>query len=383
MRSTWRWRALGAAAVLAAALGGAAWALELRAGETVDVTGAYDEMLFAAGEDVRVAATSTDDVIVSGGDVRLDGAALEHAFVAGGEISFGDAVVRDLFAAGGEIDLVGGEVTDDLVAAGGRIVLGPEARIGDDVAIAGGDLRIESPTGGDLRAAGATIFLNGVVTGEVYLEGGNINIGPDTHIMGALTHRGRSVRIAPEAQIDGQTTALRPHPKPDLRPLAALATWAAAAVLFGVFLMAMAVAAAFPRLMNGVAESLRTRPLSMLGLGVLIAIAAPMLVMLLAMTLLGLPLAFVVGAAFALLWPVAIVGAAYAGAMLARERTRAEAPPPSAGGRALWAGLAMIVLILVGLVPVIGFFVWLLAYLFGLGAATAQSWRALSKPAAA
>jgi hypothetical protein len=381
--STRRWRALGAAVVLlAAALGGVARAVEVRAGETVDVTGAYDEMLFVAGEEVRIAATSTDDVIVSGGDVRFEGAALEHAFVAGGEVSFGEAVVRDLFVAGGEIDLVGGEVTDDLVATGGRIVLGPEARIGDDVAIAGADLRIEAPIGGDLRAAGGTIFLNGAVTGDVYLEGGSISIGPDTHIMGALTHRGRSVRIAPEAQIEGQTTVLRPHPKPDLRPLAALATWAAAAVLFGVFLMAMAVATAFPRLMNDVAESLRARPLSMLGLGVLIAIAAPMLVMLLAMTLLGLPLAFVIGAALALLWPVSIVGAAYAGAMLARARTRADEQPPSAGARAMWAGLAMIALILVGLVPIIGFFVWLLAYLFGLGAVAAQGWRALSKPVA-
>jgi hypothetical protein len=41
----------------------------------------------------------------------------------------------------------------------------------------------------------------------------------------------------------------------------------------------------------------------------------------------------------------------------------------------------MIVFILIGLVPVLGFIVWLFAYLFGLGAVSLVAMRALSRPA--
>jgi cytoskeletal protein CcmA (bactofilin family) len=379
MRLSWRYGLAAATGAACFALAALAAAVETHADDTVHLTGAFDQLLFAAGDEVTLSVTATDDVAAAGGDVSARGATFDDLFMAGGELSFIESTARDLFAAGGEIDVLTGQVTDDLVAAGGRITIGPAARVDGDVVISGGRLSIEAPIGGGLRAAGGVIRLDGPVTGDVYLDGGTIVIGPDARIGGTLTHRGRSVRIAPEAQVAGEVTALRPRPEPDLRPLAMFGIWMAAAMLFGLFLMAVVIAAAFPRLMNDTAEALRTRPLTMLGLGVLLAIVTPVLILFLIVTLLGLPLAFVIGAAFALLWPLAIVGAVYTGAMLARTRMRSDAPAPSAGARAVWAGVAMIVFILIGLIPVIGFLVWLIAYLFGLGAVTAQALRALSK----
>jgi cytoskeletal protein CcmA (bactofilin family) len=385
MRGTWRSRA---AAVLAAAaaLGCAALAAtatEMRAGDEVNVTGAFDQLLFAAGDKVRMAVTATDDVAAAGGDVQIDGSTVDHIFLAGGELAFLNSTARDLFAAGGEIDLTTGDVSDDVVVAGGRITLGPQARIGGDAVVSGGRLRIETPIGGDLRAAGGRIALASTVVGDVFLDAGSITIEPGAHIRGSLTYRGRRVSISPQAQVDGQTIVLRPRPEVNLAPLAMFATWMAAAILFGLFLMAVVIAAAFPRLMNDAAEAIRKRPLSMLGLGLALAVLTPIAIALLIATILGIPLAFVLGAMFALLWPLAIVGAVYALAMLARGRLRPDAAAPSAGARALWAGLAMIVFILLGLIPVIGFFIWLGAYLIGLGAVAWRAAEALAKPAVA
>ncbi len=382
---TWRKAALGvaAAAAVTACAALAAAQVQTYADDEVTVSGVHDQLVFAAGDEVTLNLSSTDDVLAAGGDVSARGASFAHVFLAGGEISFTESTASDLIAAGGEIDIIGGEVTDDFIAAGGRITLGREARVGGDVVISGGELEADAPIGGGLRAAGGRIRLGGQITGDVYLDGGRIIIGPDTHIMGSLTHRGRSVEIAPGAQIDGQVTALRPRPEPDLRPLAAFATWVAASILFGLFLTAVLIAVALPRLMNDTANAVRERPLSSLGLGLLLAIFTPMVVVFLAVTLLGLPLAFVLGAAFALLWPLAIVGAVYGLGMLARSRMRNGAPEPSPGGRALWAGLSMIVFIVLGLIPVLGFLLWLVAYILGLGAVTTQMFRALSRPAAA
>lgn len=372
--------ALGAALIAFAAV---AAAVETQSGQRVVVTGAYDQLLFVSGEEIVLGLEATDDVAAAGGEISVLGSTLAHAFLAGGDISFADTVAHDLFAAAGEIELLSGQVLDDLVAAGARITLRPSARVGGDAVLAGGRLRIEAPIEGELRAAGRDILLDSAVTGDVYIEGRSIVLGPNARIGGALTHRGHSVQIASETEVAGEVTALLPRPGPDLRPLAGFAVWAGAALLFGLFLMAIVVAAAFPRLMNDTAGALRTQPLTMLGLGAVLAILTPFVVLILIVTLLGLPLAFVLATAFALLWPLALVGAVYAVAMLARTRLRRDAAAPTAGARALWAGVAMIAFILVGLIPVIGFVVWLIAYLFGLGAVSLQAARAWAKPAAA
>lgn len=381
MRRRWPIGAGMAAGLAAIACFALASAAEMRAGEDVGVTGTFDQLLFAAGDDVRLAVTATDDVLAAGGNVTIDGSVLDHIFLAGRDIAFQNTTARDVFAAGADIDLVTGEVSDDLIAAAGRLRLTSELRVGDDAVLSGGRLLIDAPIGGDLRAAGGRIELNSTVSGDVRLDGNAIVIGPNARIEGALTHRGRSVSISPQAQVVGETTVLQPPPEADLRPLKALGLWFVAAILFGLFLMAVLVAVLLPRLMNDAAHAIRTRPMITLALGLLLAVVTPLAIAALALTMFGLPLAFLAGAVFAALWPLAIVGAVYAGAMLARKRTQSGADAPSPGERALWAGLAMIVFVLLGLIPVVGFLLWLAAYLFGLGAVAGSLAAALSKPA--
>jgi cytoskeletal protein CcmA (bactofilin family) len=378
MDGHWRTRMIATLAGLIL-LGGATPA---RTGDIVTVTGTHDQFVFSAGDEVRLSLTTTDDVAAAGERLSAEGASFDHVFLAGRTIAFASSTARDVFAAGREIDLSSGTVTDDVIAVGERVTVAQEAIIGGDVIAAGRVLRIEGPVGGLVRAAGAQVTIDGAVAGDVFAQGRVITIGPNARIEGALTHRGRSVTISPEAQITGRVTALQPRAEPDMRPLAGVATWAAALVLFGFFLMTVVIAVLFPGLMNEASLSIRRKPLSMLALGLAIAVITPFLIILLLVTLLGIPLAFVVGAAFALLWPVGIVGAVYAASMTARTRLRADAPAPSAGARALWAGVAMIVFVVIGMIPIIGFIAWLIAYLIGLGAIVLQAGRALSKPAA-
>ena len=385
MRRKWFVRASAATAAAGAAIAcfALASAAEMRSGEDVAITGAFDELLVAAGDDVRLAVTATDDVAAAGGDVTVDGSQLDHIFLAGRDVAFQNTTARDLFAAGGDIDLLSGEVSDDLIVAGGRVLLAPEARVGGDAVIAGGRVNIATPIGGDLRAGGGRVELNSAVAGDARLEGDTIVVGPNARIQGALTHRGRTVSISPEAQVAGGTTVLEPPPQRNMQPFRMLATWFGAAILFGLCLMAVLVAALLPRLMNDAAHAIRTRPLLTLGLGLLLAVATPLVIAALAITLLGLPLAFLAGAVFAALWPLAIVGAVYGGAMLVRARAGRGADAPSVGVRALWAGLAMIVFVVLGFIPVLGFLLWLAAYLFGLGAVAWSAAAALSRPARA
>ncbi|WP_395645068.1 hypothetical protein [Terricaulis sp.] len=378
MLGKWRTRLVSAIAA-AGVVSGAAWAIEMRTEDEVNITGTYDQMVFAAGDTVTLNATATDDVFGAGDDVRATGGSYDHLFMAGGDLSLQDATPHDLFAAGGELDMVSGHVLDDFAAAGGRIKLSRDLRIDGDALIAGGNIDIRSPIGGALRAAGGTIYLNSAVTGDVYLNGRDIQLGPDAHIMGSLTHRGRNVTIDPSAQVDGQTTALEPPPEPDWAPLKKVARFLGWTFMFGMFLAAIVVAWAFPRLMNDSAQIIRDRPLSMLGLGVLIAFLTPAVASVLLFTVFGAPIALILFAALLLLWPIALIAAAYTLGMFGRNRMKPGEPPPSSGARVLWCGLAMLILIVLGMIPVVGQIVWWAAFLFGLAAVVVQAGAALSK----
>ncbi len=379
MKAGWRAAALivGAVALACAAV---AAAVELRSGNHVEVSGSYSDVLFAAGDEVSLSLTSTDDVAAAGGDVNVRGAQLDDAFLAGGDITFAEASARDLFAAGGEIDILSGTIADDFIASGGRIKVTRDARIDGAVVIAGGEISIEAPVGASLRAAGGRIELNSTVAGDVYLDGGTLIIGPETHIQGSLTHRGRRVEIAPDAQIDGQVFALTPRAEPDYKRLAQVAGWLALSVSLGFLLLGVVVALAMPRLMNETAGIARRRPLSMLGLGFLIFVLAPIVFLFLIVSVLGLALGFLLAAIYAVLWPLALAGSAYALGMLIRSRARPNAPPaPNAGARLLWSAIGLALLVLFGLIPFLGSLIWLLAFLLGLGAVSVEASRALAR----
>ena len=372
-----RW--ISAFAAIAVVCAGAAAALEMRSGDEVNVDGAQSDMVFAAGETVTLSLTATDDVFAAGSDIFVRGAKLAHAITAGGEISFEDFTAGDVIAAAGEIDVVSGEIADDFVAAGGSIDLKRAARIGGDVVVAGGELTIEAPIGASLRAAGGEIELDGEVAGDVYLDGGRVTIGPEARIHGALTHRAREIQISPQAQIDGEVTVLRPRPEPNFAHMAQVAAWMTFSIVLGFLLLGVIVALAFPRLMNDVAQIARAHPLSMLGFGLLLAIFAPILILLLVITVFGIPVALAFGAAFGLMWFLAFVSAGYAFGMFLRSRVRQGDGAPDMAERALWVTIGLIALCLACFIPVIGVFVWLVASLLGLGALSLQFVRALAR----
>lgn len=379
MRAGWRAGAF-VAGVAALAFAAVAAAVEFRSGNDVQLSGQFSDLAFAAGDNVTLSLTSTDDVAAAGGEIIARDATMDDVFLAGGDISFLTSTARDLAAIGGEIDVLSGVIADDFVAVGGRIKLAREARVDGAVVVAGREITIDAPVGAGLRAAGGSIALNTRVNGDVYLDGGTITIGPDTHITGTLTHRGRRVELAPEAQVDGQIFALQPRVEPDYKRLAQVAGWLALSVSLGFLLLGAVVALALPRLMNETAAIARRRPLSMLGLGFLIFVLAPVVFLFLIVSVLGLALGFLLAAIYAVLWPLALAGAAYALGMFIRTRVRPLAPPaPGAGGRLLWSAIGLVLLVIVGLIPFLGSLIWLIAFLVGLGAVSVEASRALAR----
>ena len=341
-----------------------------RRGEVAELGGSSPEMAFAAGRRVLVTAQVADDIFASGGEVRVDGATADHLFLSGGEIDAAPAAVHDLIAAGGRIVLRSGAVSDDVVAAGGEITLDRAARVAGAAMLAGGRLHVEAPIGGDLMASGGRVEVNGPVADDVRIRAEEIVIGPQARIAGDLYARGARIEISPSAVVQGRT--VRDVVKRDGHP--ALAAGLLAVLLaLGVLAMMGLVAAAAPQLVQGMEARLRARLAATVGVGVLLALAGPLLILALAATVLGAPLALLFALAYLLAIPLAFAGVSYWIGQFVRGRV---APARAAEGprwwaRLGWTALAGLLLTAACMIPFVGGIVWLLALAAGMGAIAA------------
>lgn len=381
---------LAIAALLTFALVAAAPAVDMRSGDRVEATGELNDLAFIAARDATLAVQSSDDVLVAARTVRIEGARADHLFVAAGDILASNATLQDAFIVGCQQRYQSGRVEDDLVAAGCRIELLPEFTVNGVAVLAAGEINIEGVVQGGLRAAGDEVRINGPITGNVDIRAERLILGPRAQIAGDLTYAAEQVTIAPEAVVTGARTALpapeSEHEREELGLGAAIA-FAATGLLvlvLGVGLLVLVSVAIFPALMNNAERAMRQAPLQTLGAGFVFMALAPVLIGFLFLSVLGIPLALMIGAIYLAIAPLAFAAAVYLIGLRVRTLIRRGkiAEPPTAWARLGWSMLAMIALLLVGLIPLLGGAIWLIAYVIGLGAIVMQGRYALATTAA-
>lgn len=196
MKKTTR-RTFGAATFLLSLLfWGQALAADFRAPEadgdgTVTVgAGETVKNLYVAGPTVTVNAPAQGDLFVAGGAVSVIGSTEQDLFVAGGNVQLSGSVGGDLRAAAGNLT-VGGSVGGDLLAAGGTVTVPSGSRIAGDAVLGGGTVTLEAPVSGRLTVGGESVTINGRVDGAVRVVAERLVFGPNADIRGSVQYRGR------------------------------------------------------------------------------------------------------------------------------------------------------------------------------------------------
>jgi hypothetical protein len=336
------------------------------------------------------------DHVGVGGEVNLTDAVAGDTFLAGGRVSTAAEVKGDLVAAGGEVS-IGGGVGDDLYAAGGQlqvdaivagnarvaggdVTIGPATVVAGALSATGGRLRFEGNTHQYLQASGGSVFIDGVVQGDAEVDAEEITIGPNTRITGKLVARSPRQPVVPEgAQIAG---GVEYHQAEVGHVIGADGSTDVASVKHGIgsFLWMLGVFAAgalfmlaFPAYSARAAKWIGQEPLRSLGLGFVILVSLPVLVVLLLFTIVGIPLALIVFMLYVLLLFLGWVTAAMFVGQKLLGFVRSDAPETT--GRRLLALLAAVLALwLVGFVPILGFWVRFAALLLGIGALVWQGW---------
>lgn len=344
---------------------------------------------FRAGESVTVNDPSPGDIYVAGGTVVAAAPVQGDLNAAGGTISINGSVGQDIQAAGGNVD-IRGSVKDDVRALGGTVTL--QSDVAGDVVAAGGTITVQSPRiDGDLAAAGGNVIVQTNVKGKGLIAGGNISLNGS--IGGDLEIRGESVRINGKVAGNARISARKIEIGPDAHFGGTVTYWSEGETLFpgvtarrddslrfenkefhgesmipgflaaGIFGFVMSLLAGalsiggihifFRKFLTDSAALLDRSPGVPLVKGVLYLLISPMGILLLFISLIGVPIALlwlsVFG--FSFVFAKAVVASAAAVWILNRAGKSDQAFLVYVTSFGLFLGLKLI-----GLVPIVGFF---------------------------
>lgn len=323
---------------------------------------------------VAVAQQSTaDESEPSGAVVRVD----ENETVEGtldataGAVVIAGTVDGDVSATAGSVLITdSGRVTGDLNATAATVLI--EGRVDSDVLVSAAalELRDGSAVGGTLDAGVADARIAGSIGGDVATSAATLAVAPTTTIDGSLTYRSDDATVADGAAISGEVTrdddleiaspgALGGGSETELPTIP---SWVGAvysglsSLLFGAILLLAA-----PNFSGRIAEVGTTQPLRSGGAGLLTLLGTPIALVILLVTIVGIPLSLVGFLIFgAVVFAATVYGAFVLGTLLL-----------SLGDyRNRWAALAVGVaaVALLRQLPVVGGVARFVILLLGLGA---------------
>jgi hypothetical protein len=307
-----------------------------------------------AAQDDGEATSRSGGTVVVGPDETVDG---DLSIVAGTAIVQG-TVNGDLSVVGGDV-LVAGTVNGDVDTVAGAV------RVTGDVSgsLSGtsGNLFVGEggQVGGDIDYASGNVVIDGTVGGDATIGAGSIRLGENAVVQGDFEYDADSFDRAAGAQVQGQivrNSNLVSAPGRIL-PAGAFSIYGFLTnLLFGALLLLL-----FPVFTGEVADRVERDPVVSGGLGLLTFVVVPLMLVLLAITIIGIPLSILGALLFALvLWTGFVLGAYAVGDWLVSL----------ADSENRWLALVvgLLAVAVVNLIPILGGLVNFVVLLLGLGA---------------
>jgi cytoskeletal protein CcmA (bactofilin family) len=317
--------------------------------------------------------SDTDGSQSSGAVVRID----ENETFDGtldataGAVVVAGTVDGDVSATAGSVLVTdSGRVTGDLNATAGSVLV--EGTVDGDVTVASAalELREGSTVGGGLDAGVADARLAGSIGGDAAVDATTLGVAPTATIDGSLTYRSEDATIADGATIAGGATVAddlevaspggfgggSDADLPTIPPWVGAVYSGLSSLLLGAILLL-----ATPNFSRRLAEVGTAQPLRSGGVGVLTLVGTPAALLILAVTIVGIPLSLVGLFVFgAVVFAATVYGAVVLGTWLL-----------SLGDyRNRWAALVVgvVAVALVRQIPVVGGLVRFVVLVLGLGA---------------
>lgn len=327
--------------------------------------------LYRVGESVEVHGDVNGDVIVAGGSIKITGAVSGDVIAAGGRIQISGPVQGDLRLAGGEI-FIDSVVGKNATIAGGNVSFSKLSAVGWEALVFAGLLDMQGRVQKDLRGAVGAATLNGPVGRDVWLKVGEPNqlmLQPQTNITGNFTYLSPTpATILSGATVKGevkyQPFAAKPNPNYAKAAFFAFLAFKLISML-SLWIVGLVLIWLVPKGVERFNRNLEKHPARALGYGAIVFFATPPVVILLALSIIGIPLAVILTLSYiAYLMLGFIVAATYLGDRLLRKAKKR--PWHVSLNWAMVLGVA--VLVIITSIPFFGPLIKVAAILYGMGA---------------
>jgi cytoskeletal protein CcmA (bactofilin family) len=257
-------------------------------------------------------AVIDDDLFIAGGNIKLDGIIEGDLVAAGGSLVQSGLVLGSLNAASQDIDVLGevrgsvrafaqninvnGQLSRNLLAFGYSVDIKPEARIQKDVTAYCGKLTLHGTVGGDIKGGIGELVISGQVEGNVRVKSDKVTLMPTARILGDLRYTAeKEARIEPGAQIEGETVWTRKETGKEKPSSIFTGKPLIPEILFLLALMVTGIAFTLLCRRNAyqAKQAVRNSFLKSLGLGFVFMICIPIAILVLMVTVIGIPVAII------------------------------------------------------------------------------------------
>lgn len=323
---------------------------------------------FATGDAVKIEGTVNGDVFAAAGQTTIEGTINGDVLAASGQVTISGPINGDVRIAGGDV-ILSSPVDGNVTILSGNLLVEENATISGSLNGMIGNARILSTVGKSMHVSGGQITLGSTVEKNVKAAVGKMSLINGAHIKGDLIYiSDEDLDISGGALVDGATVekvlpeqieTRESESKGALFGLIGFGTifWLINAFIFGALLLGLA-----PRYTSNVIESMRSRFWMNLLVGFVFLVVLPIVIVILLITVFGIPLALLASVAYLILICLGkIMFALFLG-------TKAQKYISFAKNKYVVLLLGLIIYSILTWIPLIGWIIGMIGSLAGIGA---------------
>jgi cytoskeletal protein CcmA (bactofilin family) len=326
----------------------------------------HEGWYFASADEVIIEGTVNGDAYVAGGTIHVDGTINGDLIAAGGQVVITGSVSDNVRVAGGSIECLGA-VGKNFTAAGGHIVAGKSSAIGGGILAAGGSLSVAGKVEHEAMVCTGDMSISGSINGNTTFAGGAVSIHPGAKIGGnlkAIVEDKKFAEIA-DGTVHGTVEIATRDKEPSVSVLGLQPWrfWLKMLWVGSLFVTIIVLVFAVPKQLKEIGSTILQKPGLSLAWGALGIIGTFVLILLLLVTIIGIPLGLFTLAMF--LW-IIYLSQLSLGVVLAHRLFHIE---EKTGWQLLWGIAAgLLVIQVLTLIPYVGTLINLGGLFFGFGA---------------
>ena len=326
----------------------------------------HEGSYFAAGGKVIIDGTVNGDVYAAGGAVEISGAINGDLLVAGGDVTVNGTISDDIRAAGGSVR-IDGKVGNNVTVAGGNVSLGRKAEVSGGVIAFAGNVQVSGSVAKDLIAYAGTAAVSGTVGGGVNFHGEEFTTLPGAKVAGSakiwLEDESR-MKIA-DGTVSGKVDfeKLVGKQSPTILGHSRGMFWFKILWTVWLFLTGLILFVFFRRVFGKYRAVLRQSTLSTVLWGIAGIVVLPIVMLILAITIVGLPFAILIlDLSFWLVYLSQLSTALLVGDLIFRNRE-------SAGWAPFWSyTVGLLIVQALTFIPFVGWLIVIIGLVLGFGA---------------